>query len=406
MPLAVAGVMHRLALALLAVAACVDSHHEFGDGGAIQMNDVTILFPLTGAPSAYPSASDHGAHGVLLPEALYDAVGHIGGTSGPLTPGSGGDAAYADLHVVAVRLDPCFAALVPDPHGDGCANQLRVVFQEVRTVDGQSTTFDSGLHAFYSLSRADLVSLAKRIGSLRAENSTGERLGGLAPHPIMVAQGMDGEMARGLRELVLDYAGAANRTRGTKLSASEPGFAWSFSGFDVSDASAATFTPMIIPTVGDGVTDQSFFRGFANDFVQGQFSPPTTSADDLVPLADEQGAANLTPEARQAAFDGLTRVDHPGKNSPDTIDCASCHLATPVSQMIAAPMFSLIEHDDAFAFHADGTWVLPTEMAPTFDATGNTGFNIHALSYVDRTPAINQRVVNETAAIVAYLNAN
>ena len=93
------------------------------------MNDVSILFPLTGAPSSYLAASASGKRGVLLPQALYDHVGHIAGSSGPITPGGGGDAAYTDLHVVAMRLDPCFASLAPDPHGDGCANQLRLIFQ-------------------------------------------------------------------------------------------------------------------------------------------------------------------------------------------------------------------------------------------------------------------------------------
>jgi hypothetical protein len=123
-----------------------------------------------------------------------------------------------------------------------------------------------------------------------------------------------------------------------------------------------------------------------------------------VTLASETTASSMTAQQRQAEFDGLTRVDSPAKNSPDTIDCASCHLATPVSQIIAQPMFSLKESDDSFAFHADGHWVLPSEMTATFDSSDTAPFNLHAFSYVDQTPAINQRVVNETAAIVAYLD--
>jgi hypothetical protein len=401
--------MPRLAYLALALAACTESGQPV-DGGAIQMNDVSILMPLTGAPSSYLAASSHGSRGVLLPEKLYDQVGHIAGSGGIPTPGSGGDARYADLRVVAMRLDPCFASLAPDPHGAGCTAQLRLVFQEVRTVDGVTTAHDSGLHAFYQLSRADLIALAARIASLRAGNSGGERLGGLAPHPIVVEQGMDGDMARGLSALVLEYAGASNLTRVTELSAFNADFSWSFRGFDVDDATAPATTAMIIPTVAAGTTEQTFFRGFVNAgasaVINGQFSPPTTSDDDLVPLADENTAAGLTIEARQAAFDGLVRIDNPTKSSPDTIDCASCHLATPVSRLIAQPMFSLVESDDSFAFHADGRWVLPGEMAATFDGGDTAPFNIHAFSYVETSPAINQRVVDESAAIVAYLNAD
>lgn len=399
-----------MTLALGALGACGGTPDVLPDaavsGGAIQMNDVSILFPLT-APGAsvnnFLSASSAGARGTLLPSNLYDAVGHISGSSGNPEPGGTGNAAYGDLHVVAIRIDPCFAALAPDPHGAGCINQLRVVFQELTTVDGKVTAFDSGLHAFYQLTRADLDSLTAAIGSLRASNSTGERLGGLVPHPIIARQGLDGAMADGVRKLVLAYAGEQNLTRVTELSATNTGFDWTFSGFDVSDAASATFTPMMIPTLS-GATSQTFFRGFGSVTPAGEFMPPTSGSDDLVPLADGSAAMQLTPTARQAAFDGLVRVDNPGDNSPNTTDCASCHLATPVSHLIAQPLFGMVEAQNPNAFQPDGVYVLASEMAPQFDATG--AFNVHAFSYVGSDPGINQRTVNETAAIVAYLNAN
>jgi hypothetical protein len=374
-------------------------------GGAIQMNDVSILFPLT-APAAsvgnFLSGSDSGARGTLLPSKLYDAVGHISGSSGNPPPGGTGNAAYGDLHVVAIRIDPCFAALAPDPHGAGCTSELRVVFQELTTVEGKVTAFDSGLHAFYKLSRADLDTLTAAIGALRASNSTGERLGGLAPHPIIASQGLDGAMADGIRKLVLAYAGEQNLTRVTELSATNTGFDWTFTGFDVSDAAGASFTPMMIPTLSDA-TSQLFFRGF-NTTTEGEFMPPTSGSDDLQPLANGSAAMQLTPSARQAAFDGLVRVDNPTDNSPNTTDCASCHLATPVSQLVAQPLFGMVEAQNPNAFKPDGVYVLASETAPRFDATGS--FNVHAFSYVGTDPGINQRTVNETAAIVAYLNAN
>jgi len=158
---------------------------------------------------------------------------------------------------------------------------------------------------------------------------------------------------------------------------------------------------MAIPSLPPATTQQTFFRGFAQT-IEGQFNPATTSTDNLVPLANAMTAPQLAAPVRAAAFTGLVHVDHPGKNSPNTIDCASCHLATPVAQLIAAPQFSLIEASDPDAFTPDGTYVLPSETSPTFDTTG--AFNVHAFSYVDASPAINQRVVNETAAIVAYMN--
>ena len=368
-------------------------------GGPLQMNDVSLMFPLAGPPSSYLAASSSGSHGVLLPSEIYDSVGHLSGSTGNPAPGGTGEAKYDDLHVVAMRLDPCFATLAPDPHGTGCMNQLRLVFQQVTSVDGITTTFDSALHAFYQLERQDLVDLANAIASLRVENSSGERLGGLAPHPIMVSQGLDGTMARSVRALVLRYAGKENLTRVTTFSSSNADFTWTFAGFDLDSAGAKT--PMLIASAPAGTTTQSFFRGFGSS-IEGQFSPATIGPDDLTPLANAASAAQLSATARDAAWASLVRIDNPTRNSPNTIDCASCHLATPIARLVG-PTLSLDEATSTGAFAADGVHVLASEMNPTFDATA--GFNLHAFSYSATDPAINQRTVNETAAIVEYLSA-
>ena len=49
-----------------------------------------------------------------------------------------------------------------------------------------------------------------------------------------------------------------------------------------------------------------------------------------------------------------------------TIDCASCHLATPVSRLVAQPMFGLDDRMAPDAFAADGTFVLASELTATF----------------------------------------
>jgi len=381
--------MLRSALLWIVLTACSSSHEQpdaAPPGGPIQLDDVTVVFPLS--PQLLGASA-------LLPEGIYDAAGHIAGSSGHPPPGGTGEALYKDLRVVAMRIDPCFASLAPDPHGNGCTNQLRLVFQEVK--DG-SGAFDSALHAFYELSREDLVALAQSIASLRAANSSGERLGALGPHPIMVAQGPDGAMAKGVRALIQKYASASNLVRITELSMSNGGFDWSFSGFDLA---GMTLTPIAIPTLGASTTKQTFFRGFGQQ-LQGSFSPATTSSDNLVPLANVDTAQTLTADARAAAFAGLVHIENPTRASPNTIDCASCHLATPVTRLVAQPMFGLDDRSAPDAFAADGTFVLASELTATFPSAT---FNVHACSYVDGDLAINQRTVNESAAIVAYLNA-
>ena len=68
------------------------------------------------------------------------------------------------------------------------------------------------------------------------------------------------------------------------------------------------------------------------------------------------------------------------------------------------------ETSDADAFKPDGHWVTADELATTdftFGSAQNGGVpavNVHAFSYADGIPAINQRTVNETAAVVSFLN--
>jgi hypothetical protein len=209
-------------------------------------------------------------------------------------------------------------------------------------------------------------------------------------------------MAKQLRALILAHAGEANLIRVTELSSGNADFNWAFAGVDIQDAQAHTMTPMVIPTLPAGTTSQTFFRGFSTD-LRGSFFPPTSGPDDLVPLTNVDQASSLSDADRQAAFDGLVRIENPKLNSPDTTDCASCHLTTPTALLIAAPHFSLVESSNANAFRIDPALVPAADLAPVYDTSGS--FNLHALSYVGQDLAINQRVVNETAAVVTYLGS-
>jgi hypothetical protein len=398
--------------------------------GAISatMNDVSILFPLPSSEAEIADllgASSSGARGTLIPSALYSIVGPISGSTnvdaGPEGPaGVENVSAYSDLHVVAIRIDPCFASLSPDPHGVGCAAQIRLIFQEVLPAAGESfagtgsgtATFDSAVHAFYSLTRDELLALARALVALRVANETGVSLGPLAPHPIMVSQGLGGAMAKGVEQLILQYAGEQNLTRLTQLSngaepltgTDQPGL-WFMSGIDVSDAGASS--SLAIPTLADDAGSTALEQvnavlpGPGESFF-GFFVPNTASPDDLLPL-DNGAPTSLGASDRTAAFASLVRIENPADNSPNTIDCGSCHFATPTEVFVAMPVFSLDDTTSALAFQPDGKSVVAADLAPTFGAS-TIQLNIHAFSYVGQSPAINQRVVNETAAIVEYLN--
>ena len=230
----------------------------------------------------------------------------------------------------------------------------------------------------------------------------------------MVSQGLGGAMAKGVEQLILQYAGAQNLTRLTELSngaepltsTDAPGL-WFMSGIDISDAGAAATSPLTIPTLADDAGSTALEQVNAvlsgpGEFFFGFLSPNTTSTDDLTPL-DNGSPTTLSASDQTAAFDSLVRIENPSDNSPNTIDCGSCHLATPSEAFVAMPVFSLDDTTSALAFQPDGKSVVTADMARTF-GTSSIQLNIHAFSYVGQSPAINQRVVNETASIVEYLN--
>jgi hypothetical protein len=377
------------------------------------MNDVSILFPLPSDAADIDNllaASSSGAMGTLLPSKLYAKAGAISGStlpdagceSEPCPPPPVGSASYSDLRVVAMRIDPCFASLAPDPHGVKCNAQIRLIFQQVLVEETGSrpSAFDSGLHVFYSLTRDEVLTLAQALVALRTTNETDVSLGPLAPHPILAKQGLGGPFSKGVEQLILKVAGEKNLTRVAALSSTVAFPAWGLRAANVTNAAEGAMSPFVIPTLaGDGgVTGQTVEKsggGF-------RFAPETTSADNLAPL-DDGTPESLSTSARREAFNSLVRVENPSDNSPNTIDCGSCHLASPTEQLVARPQFSLDDRTSALAFQPDGKSVVAADLAPTLHSN-STQLNMHAFSYVGRTPGISQRVVNETAAVVEYLN--
>ena len=82
-------------------------------------------------------------------------------------------------------------------------------------------------------------------------------------------------------------------------------------------------------------------------------------------------------------------------------------MAEPARLLVGEPMFDMTPTGDANAFVAASS-IPAADLASTatmFVDPVDQGLNIHAFSYRDSDPIINQRVINETAANLAYLNS-
>lgn len=337
------------------------------------MADLAVLFPLPQRQAEYAAMLKPDA---MLPKALFQ--------------GESIGLAYDSMRAVGFRVDPC--------SGSACEPQLRIIFQPV-SFDPDTGAFaqDAAVHATYSLTRNELGHL---VGELAAARGEGD-LGPLAPHPTIAAQGLDGAFATAIDKILLAYATPAKLARLTQFNVELTADinnrfeAWELDSFTVS---GTTVTEHAIPSLPDGETRMQISA--TTDPLVSSGSPATTSANGFAMLADSTQATMATHDQIQAAFSAALHVENPKLENPDTIDCASCHLAGPAIELVGMPMGLT---GDAF---------VPAAAIPVADlarttplSSGSDSLNIHAFSYRGATPMINQRVINDTAASLAYLLA-
>lgn len=370
-----------------------------------QMNDVSILLPLAKSQDefdAYLAPSTNGVGGELLSEKIFDlATGQKPGGGGSGGVGSSLPIQYKDLRAVAIRIDPCFANIGPVTDASKCLNQLRIIFEPLTFASNRATAEDGAVHVFYSLTRTQLTTLLEDVIAIRQENGGTKDLGALDVHPILASQGLTGNMWKSLSEDLLKFAGEANLIRFTEFQQSNLDTVWSFNGFDI--ASGKT-TKMVIPTLPSKATNDEFFIGFGADFAGG-FTPSTNAEDDMQLLGNTQNAEKASKSDQQAAFDAALRIQNPNVHSPNTIDCASCHMANPAQAMTGAKL-GITAEGNANAFTIDSKLVKATDMKQRTKVDLSDGLNLHMFSYKDSNAMIGMRVINETGSVVAYVNQN
>ena len=379
------------------------------------MNDITVMFPMATTAAEldeYLAPSSLGADGgPLIPTALY--------MSDPEAID------LTNLRAVGFRLDPCFGQLGPITDPSTCDNQIRLIFQPLFAGDADTppeTAEDAGVHVLYSITRDQLLAAVGEIAAARtAVDSTD--LGPLGVHPIMAREGMSGEMAQKLTAIAAKYAAGSKIERITtfELDASGGGgpimngsgsgsgsddpiiidsLFWQMHGMDVKNGVEVAIE---VPTLSPASTTVSLSA--STNPLEASPSPATTSADGFNLLASASMAMAASPAARQAAFDAALRVENPVKNTANSIDCVSCHIAEPARELVGEQMLGMSSTGNANAFVADPS-IPAADLAQTttslIDASDG-GLDIHAFSYLGTTPLINQRVINETAANLAYL---
>lgn len=352
----------------------------------VDTTDVSILYPLpaAGAAGSFLRASEGGSLGPLLPRAAFEKV--LGRRSLDFEMAAG----YDDLALVGLRLDPCSSR---NTQGRGCTPEIRAVFQGIsKKADGTTVAADGGVHVAYDISDRELgEALLEILAAKYANGDTGAQE--LGPHPILVAQGLEGSFATRLRAIVLRHLGEARIGRVTAFdhNMDPDSDGWTFG---VIDRVKGAYVEGTIPGVSS--RGQTVFGSSAHvelaDSSAGTFNGPS-SVDPVADLVAGDRPAPGSPGASAlgAVFEAAIRLENPKLHSAESTDCANCHLAEGAHR-IGASIYGLTT-TKAFA---NGR-----STARRDERTSVT--NLHAFGYLGRQVSISQRTANESALVAEQL---
>jgi len=368
-----------LALACAPVTDTPDSGTDAGTAVSLELNDVSILYPLpprSDSPGWLAPLSE-GTRGPLLPRAIFDAIPGF-----PVVPADG--LSFTRMRVLAARFDPCGG-----PRG-ACEPQLRLVMQPMNT----GTARDSALHVFYKLTETEFAKVYARLVALKelAPEATGRPL---EVHPALVAQGMEGAYATALNELILSFAGEQNLSRMTFFLRAPPtNEVWFFGGFDVADG---VTTEMDI--AGIGKSEQRVIHTPGADGSDFDFLPTGDEPEDGSVLRSVAARDAASADERRASFASYLRVENPKRRTVEELSCAACHVSTHLIAD-AKTRYGL----DPADFPED-TFSSDHDLTPTTSAAA-TPSSLRAFGWFRDEAMISTRTVNETAAVLEHLAAH
>lgn len=359
-------------LVLVSSVACTDADGTTPPIGpfdpVVEGADVSLLYPLSGTTDrdALIAPSEAGLHGTLLPTLGLPRV----------FPLDGGDDA-SDLRAIAIRLDPCSA------RGD-CSPEIRIVFQPVTTTSEGTTAGDGALHAFYALPADELQQFLTEILALKKAHGDGVTYpDALGPHPILVATGLEGDFAEGVRAALLTHVGVDRLLRVTAMEHNgTEGDQWTFRVFE---RAGATFAE---GSIANTTTSQQVIGGTSaiDGTLGGTFDGGLTITPTLLDVAELANASRpVQPTAAiRSGFAQALEAQHPARHTSEDTDCGTCHLAEGARRAGI----------DVYGF-------TPTNDLPSAPYLRDTAAvtNLHAFGYLGTSISIMQRTANETSIV-------
>lgn len=356
----------------------------------LNQNDVSILLPLPTlfTDDQYLKPGTVGADGELLPPWLYSKMPTLALEDPAVT--------YSKLRVIAIRLDPCF---VPAPPRTGCQAQIRMIWQPSQKND--ETTFrmlDAAVHTFYDLSAAEFKALVADLEKLKDKYGLTDGDEPLAVNPTLRKLGVGSDYSRDLFATLLARAGARRLSQATFMQLHDEEDSWTFGGFMVAGTQASDLAIPRISGFRQTFTNKPLIFS-ATYYSQGKFDPQPEGKDTYNLLV--QDSREIGKEQEPAVIAGVKaihRLEDPRVHNAQTADCASCHAAMPARRWAYRQMpwlmLGMVTGGNAYKsrFNQENTSTYPD----------NTRM-LRAFGWGNVEPAISQRVVNETAAVLETL---
>ncbi len=170
---------------------------------------------------------------------------------------------------------------------------------------------------------------------------------------------------------------------------------WIFGGFLVAGTQIN-----ILPIARIARSTQSFFNSsFLSNYFDGGVNPIPEGADNFNLLI--RSSRKIAPTDEKQVVENtmsVFRIENPNNHNPHTMDCVSCHTAQPARIWADRqyPWLMLEGRGERFKFKSKFNLTNSSKDA------GNTKL-MRSFGYNGAEPAINQRVINETAAVLEKL---
>lgn len=328
----------------------------------------------------------------LLPLSVY--LKHPVG----FTTEAGQNETYDHLRVVGVRFDPE-------------KKQVRLVWQPVvwdRALK-KVTTEDKAAHSFHQISEKQWPQVFQEWSALKQRSDRHKsKVSGPMPlsvHPRLQAQDVEFRSALNRFLQKLPERSQLIQLTAMQLMAADSTW-WSFAGIHLaspSDSRSRDWAPIDIPMIQGSKVD--FFNlTQSHQELRGQFN---FFGDDGVPFAKVvRGYVDQRPETTQqyqAAKVSIVQAQNPHLTDDTKIDCASCHIAQPIQVWMKQRLPNLPNSPAVSRDTFQNPNVRQFNLSNTTFAAHSTR-SMRALGYFEDRPAINQRVIHESADVADCLN--